>query len=122
MNVHGSRGALFKIKLPEFGYTVAAKGTGTECVKDLMHESMIYRRLLPLQGWCVPVYLGDVAVEKSFYYAGAVRIVHIIILSFEGFPLRSSILQLLADEALHGLRAIHPRTKLCFCYEPCNYF
>jgi hypothetical protein len=27
INMHGARGALFKVKLPGFGYTVAAKGT-----------------------------------------------------------------------------------------------
>ena len=48
MNIHGARGAFFKVKLPRFRYTVAAKGTGIECVKDLMHESTIYHRLLPV--------------------------------------------------------------------------
>jgi hypothetical protein len=53
------------------------------------------------------VHLGDVEVESILYYAGAVRIVHMTFLSFEGFPLRSSIPQTLADKAIHGLRAIH---------------
>jgi hypothetical protein len=91
MNMHGARGALFKIKLPRFGYTVAAKGTGIECVRDLKHESTIYRHLLPVQGKCVPVYLGDMEVDSLLYYAGAVRIVYMMFLSFEGFPLRSPI-------------------------------
>ena len=42
MNIHGARGALFKIKLPGFGYAVAAKGTEVECAKYLKHESEIY--------------------------------------------------------------------------------
>ena len=48
LNIHGARGAFFKVKLPGFRYTVAAKGTGIECVRDLIYESKIYRRLLPL--------------------------------------------------------------------------
>ncbi|OBT57881.1 hypothetical protein VE04_02107 [Pseudogymnoascus sp. 24MN13] len=107
MNIHGARGALFKVKLPGFGYTVAAKGTGIECVKDLMHESTIYRRLLPLQGKCVAVHLGDTKVDSILYYAGAVRIVYMMFLSFGGFQLRSQIPPNLADEAICGLRAIH---------------
>ncbi len=107
MNIHGARGALFKVKLPRFGYTVAAKGTGIECAKDLVHEFSIYRRRLPLQGRCVPVFLGDIKLDSILYYAGAVRIVHMIFMSFEGFPLRSSIPPTLAEEAIRALRAIH---------------
>ncbi|OBT43224.1 hypothetical protein VE00_06404 [Pseudogymnoascus sp. WSF 3629] len=107
MYIHGARGALFKVKLPTFGYTVAAKGTGIECVRDLIYESEIYRRLLPLQGKCLSVHLGDMKVDSLLYYAGAVRIVHMMFLSFGGFPLRSPISQTLADNAIFGLHAIH---------------
>ena len=107
MNIHGARGAFFKVKLPGFGYTVAAKGTGIECVKDLMHESTIYRRLLPIQGKCVPVHIGDTKVDSILYYAGAVRIVYMMFLSFGGFQLRSPIPRTLADDAICGLHTIH---------------
>lgn len=107
MNVHGSRGALFKIKLPTSGYTVAAKGTGTECVEDLMHESAIYQCLHPIQGRHIPVHLGDMPVDGPIYYAGAVLIVHMMFLSFVGYPLQSPIPLSTADEAVRGLRAIH---------------
>ncbi|KFX95971.1 hypothetical protein V490_03607 [Pseudogymnoascus sp. VKM F-3557] len=107
MNIHGARGAFFKVKLPGFGYTVAGKGTGIECVEDLMHESTIYRRLLPVQGKCVPVHLGDTKVDSILYYAGAVRIVYMMFLSFGGFQLRSPIPRTLADDAICGLHAIH---------------
>jgi hypothetical protein len=107
MNVHGARGAFFKVKLPRFRYTVAAKGTRIECVKDLMHESAIYRRLLPVQGKCVPMHLGDTKVDSILYYAGAVRIVYMMFLSFRGFQLRSPIPRTLADDAICGLHTIH---------------
>jgi hypothetical protein len=107
MNIHGARGALFKVKLPGFGYTIIAKATGIECVGDLMHESAIYHRLLPIQGKYVPVHLGNLKVDSPFYYAGAVRIVHMMFLSFGGFPIRSPISATLADEAIRGLQAIH---------------
>ena len=107
MNIHGARGALFKVRLPRFGYTVIAKATGVECVGDLMHESAIYRRLLPIQGKYVPVHLGHIKVDTLLYYAGAVRIVHMMFLGFGGFPIRSPIPAALADEAIRGLQAIH---------------
>jgi hypothetical protein len=107
MNMYGARGALFKVKLLGLGYTVAAKGTGVECARDLIHESKIYRRLLPVQGKCVPVHLGDMKVDSVLYYVGAVRIVHMMFLSFRGFPLRSLISPTLADDAISSLHAIH---------------
>jgi hypothetical protein len=107
MNIHGAREALFKVKLPGFGYTVIAKATGVECVGDLMHESAIYHRLLPIQGKYVPVHLGDIKVDSLLYYAGAVRIVHMMFLSFGGFPIRLPIPAALAEEAIRGLQAIH---------------
>lgn len=107
MNIHGTRGAFFKVKLPGFGYTVAAKGTGIECVKDLKHESDIYRHLLPLQGKCLSVHLGETEVKNLLYYAGAVRIVHMMFLSFGGFPLRSPISQAVVDNAVSHLRDMH---------------
>ena len=107
MNIHRARGALFKVKLPGFSYTVIVKATGVECVRDLIHESAIYYQLLPIQGKYVPVHLGDIKVDSPFYYAGAVRIVHMMFLSFGGFPIRSPISAVLADEAIRGLQAIH---------------
>lgn len=99
MNRHGARGALFRVKLPGFGYTVAAKGTGAECAKYLKQESEVYRRLLPLQEKYVPVHLGDTKVDGILYYAGAVRIVYMMFLSFGGFRLRSPTPRTLAEEA-----------------------
>jgi hypothetical protein len=103
MNIHRARGALFKVKLPKFGYTIIAKAIGVECVGDLIYESAIYHRLLPIQGKYVPVHLGEVKVNSLLYYAGAVRIIHIILLSFSGFPIKSLIPAELADEAIRGL-------------------
>lgn len=72
-----------------------------------MHESAIYQRLLPIQGKYVPVHLGEIEVDNLLYYAGAVRIVHMMFLSFGGFPIRPPIPAALADEAIRGLQAIH---------------
>jgi hypothetical protein len=46
-------------------------------------------------------------VSLWLYYAGAVRIVHMIFLSFGGLPIRVPIPAALAGEAIRGLQAIH---------------
>jgi hypothetical protein len=53
------------------------------------------------------VHLGDTKVDSILYYAGAVRIVYMMFLSFGGFPLRLPIPRTLADNAICGLHAIH---------------
>jgi hypothetical protein len=57
----------------------------------------------------IPVYLGDIEVDSLLYYAGAVRIVYMMFLSFDGFPIRAPILATLADEAIRILQAIYIR-------------
>ncbi|KFY83230.1 hypothetical protein V500_10127, partial [Pseudogymnoascus sp. VKM F-4518 (FW-2643)] len=46
-------------------------------------------------------------VDSILYYAGAVRIVYMMFLSYGGFQLRSPIPRTLADDAICGLHAIH---------------
>ena len=54
MDVHGAGGALYKTELPKWGYTVAARGTGVECVDDLKHDSSAQPLLQLLQGKYIP--------------------------------------------------------------------
>lgn len=60
-----------------------------------------------MQGNGVPVFLGNIKVDGLLYYAGAVRIVHMMFLSFNGFPIKAPIPATLADEAVRSLQAIH---------------
>jgi hypothetical protein len=46
-------------------------------------------------------------MDSTLYYAGAVRIVHIMFLSFSGFLIRLPILATLPDGAIRGLQAIY---------------
>ncbi len=46
-------------------------------------------------------------MENLLYYAGAVRIVHMMFLRSGGFPIRSPIPLTLADDAIRGLQAMH---------------
>ena len=80
----GARGALFKVTLASHGYTVVAKGTVPVFVEDLRHESQVYRRLMPIQGLCIPVCLGNIDLVYPYYYVVGVRIVHMMFLSWAG--------------------------------------
>jgi serine/threonine protein kinase len=107
MNVHGARGALFKIQLPRYHYTFVAKGTGVECAEDLRHESIVYQHLQPIQGKYIPVHLGETTVPGPLYYAGAVGIVRMMFLSFAGYQIQSPISKAVIEQAIQGLQAIH---------------
>ncbi|KAG4024915.1 hypothetical protein MFRU_090g00020 [Monilinia fructicola] len=90
LGIQGARGALFKVTLTSYGYTVVAKGTVAAFVQDLQHESRVYRRLRPVQGVCVPICLGSIDLVHPYYYEIGVLIVHMMILSWAGERLDKS--------------------------------
>ena len=115
LGVQGSRGALFKVTLSQFGYTIAAKGTVDAFVQDLKHEAAIYKKLTPLQGRIIPVVLGSVDLVYPYYYDVGVRIVHMILLGWAGSCLEigdehqalwSDLIQRSVD-AIHGVGVLH---------------
>ena len=66
----GARGALFRVTLLKYGYTFVSKGTIKELVPDLRHEEVVYDRLQPIQGDCVPVHLGAIdlrGISRTYY-------------------------------------------------------
>ncbi|KAL1992408.1 hypothetical protein VTN49DRAFT_4440 [Thermomyces lanuginosus] len=90
MGLEGAKGALFKMTLMEYGYTFVGKGTIKENIRDLRHEVRVYRRLRPLQGRCVPVFLGLVNLGRPYDYFPGVEIVHMMFLSWSGERLPSN--------------------------------
>ena len=64
----GAMGALFKLELSPYGYTLVAKGTQAAHLGRLRHECLVYSRLERLHGQVVPVYLGIVDVAKGRYH------------------------------------------------------
>ncbi|TXB96577.1 hypothetical protein FocTR4_00012044 [Fusarium oxysporum f. sp. cubense] len=80
----GARGVLFQVTLLAHGYTFVSKGTVRAFIRDLEHEAAVYERLKPIQGVCVPVFLGAVdlrSINKTYYYDHRVYVVHMIFLS-----------------------------------------
>ena len=87
MNIYRARGALFKVKLSRYSYTIIVKAIGIEYIRDLIYKSAIYYCLLPIQGKYIPIHLGDIKVNSLLYYIEVVYIIYIIFLSFSRFPI-----------------------------------
>ena len=77
LKIQGSRGALFQITLASHGYTFVAKGTRDVFVSDLMHEGRMYERLKSIQGTLIPVYLGNIDLDRP-WLDFRVRIIHML--------------------------------------------
>lgn len=83
----GARGVLFRVTLLTYGYTFVSKGTVQAFVSDLEHEAAVYRQLQPLQGVCVPVFLGAIDLRdlgRTYYYGHKVRIIYMMLLAWGG--------------------------------------
>lgn len=70
LKTQGSRGALFQITLASHGYTFVGKGTRDVFVPDLMHEGRMYDRLKSIQGKLIPVYLGNIDLDRPWLDLG----------------------------------------------------
>ncbi|KAK2752536.1 hypothetical protein FQN55_006649 [Onygenales sp. PD_40] len=84
LDIHGAVGALYKVTLLSHGYTMVAKATTMSRVGYLEHEASIYKRLEPVQGICVPVYVGAFNLKKRFWYLGCWRISYMMLMSYGG--------------------------------------
>ena len=109
----GARGALFMVTLTSYGYTVLAKGTVLAFVKDLRHEAEVYRLLTTVQGVYVPVCLGNIDLNKPYYYDAGICIIHMLLLSWSGECLDGSRIpngterQMWTSDLVHAVNAIH---------------
>lgn len=76
----GIRGALFQITLASHGYTFVGKTTCEVFVPALQHQVLIYDRLRSIQGKMVPVYLGNIDLERPWRDL-RVRLIHMLLMS-----------------------------------------
>ncbi|RMJ29034.1 hypothetical protein PHISP_00114 [Aspergillus sp. HF37] len=82
--LHGSRAALVKVTLSSHGYAVVGKCVPPEFVPHMQHERNVYKRLERLQGQFVPRYLGLVRLQRPYYYAGIIDVVHMMVMGNAG--------------------------------------
>lgn len=80
----GARGALFKLTLDSYGYTLVAKGTVRAFKMNLKHEGSVYRHLNEVQGEVIPVYLGNIPLKQPYFLDAGVKIVHMLLMSWAG--------------------------------------
>lgn len=114
--IGGSRGAMFKVTLTAYGYTVIAKGVRSHDVPYLIHEAKIYRHLQSIQGIHIPVCLGSANLILPYYYQGA-KFVRFLFQSYAGVPVsqiihaeaKADILSKItyAVDAIHRLSVLH---------------
>jgi hypothetical protein len=111
----GSRGALFKVRLSSYGYTLVAKGMENGNLGYLEHERHIYDRVRPIQGKHVPVCLGSTTLKRPLYYDGGVYF-GMLFLSWAGNPLSRYLGQgnetEFLDKTICGLQALHSLSVL----------
>ncbi|KAI0546630.1 hypothetical protein F4679DRAFT_598549 [Xylaria curta] len=131
--VSGSVGALFKICLSSYGYTLVAKGVEGSLRTRLEHEERVYSQLRSIQGKYVPVCVGSLDLVLPYYYDGGV-FEHFLFLSFAGKPLfdlpsqadKTSVVAAVdrAFQAIHNSCVLHrdaePRNILYDAYH--GYF
>ncbi|KAG5914952.1 hypothetical protein E4U61_005156 [Claviceps capensis] len=113
-NIFGSMGAMFKVTLLAYGYTVISKGTRVEHAESLQHETDVYERLKPIQGVHVPVFLGAIdlqTMDKNYWIYFGTYVVHMIFLSWGGHPLKRDLMNTLeipwVEWAEQALQALH---------------
>jgi len=103
----GARGALLKLTLARYGYTLVAKGTVSTFVWYLRHEGRIYCRLEKLQGRVVPVYLGNIDLTRSYCLDAGVWLVHLLLMSWGGEMVDLVTVPNLEGEIERSLKELH---------------
>lgn len=88
LHIRGSTGFLVKATLMSHGYTVIIKATTAHGAEYLEHEIQVYNRLRPLQGFDVPMCMGELRPqpERPYWYHGE-KTVRMLALSWAGFRL-----------------------------------
>ncbi|KAI1839555.1 hypothetical protein JX266_014235 [Neoarthrinium moseri] len=63
---------------------LVGKGTLADGLERLRHECQVYARLATLEGRVVPVHPGQVHLDRGYVLLGAMRVVHMMLMSWGG--------------------------------------
>ena len=103
----GARGALFRLTLDLYGYTLVGKGTVRAFKVHLKHEGSVYRHLEEVQGEVIPVYLGNISLTYPYFLDVGVKIVHMLLMSWAGEQARRDLMTSIGrDIDLETTRAV----------------
>ena len=75
---------MFSIILFFHGYKFVGKGAVEAFVTGLRHEGKVYEQLEEVQGSAVPVCLGNMDLDRTYYLDVGVRIVHMLYMAWGG--------------------------------------
>lgn len=116
LDISGSRGSLYKVTLPSHGYVLLAKGVQQDDVPYLLNEANIYRRLAPIQGRYIPVYIGNTNLYHPLIVSGGqaqpTRIItRLLFVSYAGISMLACLNETNEEERTQrieeGIKAIH---------------
>ncbi|KAJ5150386.1 hypothetical protein N7492_010737 [Penicillium capsulatum] len=79
-----SSAVLSRVSLMPYGYTFVSKGTPDECRDDTIREAEVYGTLRPYQGSAVPICLGKIDLQRTFFVHPQICIKHMLLLSWGG--------------------------------------
>ncbi|CAK7275315.1 hypothetical protein SEPCBS119000_006630 [Sporothrix epigloea] len=121
LHLSGAIGALFKVRLSAYGYTLVAKGMVRTRLERLEHERDVYDVLRPIQGKHVAVCLGLMDLILPYYYHGRV-FANLLFLSWAGRPLYHCVKEVsektlisavtIAFKSLHRLGVLHTDAEI----------
>ncbi|CAK7274072.1 hypothetical protein SEPCBS119000_005982 [Sporothrix epigloea] len=116
LHLSGAIGALFKVRLSAYGYTLVAKGMVRSKLERLEHERDVYDHLRSIQGKHVAVCLDLIDLILPYYYNGRV-FGNLLLLSWAGRPLYQCVKEVSektlvsavtkAFKSLHRLGVLH---------------
>ena len=89
MGGRGASGALFKVTYAKYGYTVVREDTTSCQWPELLCKAEVYHVLQQAQSSAVPVFLGAIDLEKTYFLHGAEAIQHMLLMGWGGNPIGS---------------------------------
>ena len=90
LDIRGRTGFMLKATLLCLGYTVIIKATTAEKKHNLRREIDNFDRLRPLQGFSIPVCVGEFSPRVSYWYHGELM-AHMMILSWSGIRVQNIV-------------------------------
>lgn len=92
IGLYGAIGVLFKITLTKYGYTFVAKGVQRVDEPSLENEARVYAHLSHLQGMRIPVWMGNITLERPYPLVSLARVTQMMLMAWAGSSIRTNSL------------------------------
>lgn len=81
-----SSGVPLRVSLMPYGYTFIGKGASDDLIDQTRREAEVYQVLRSCQGSAVPVCLGTIDLQRTYFVYPGICIKHMLLLSWAGEP------------------------------------